>query len=133
MPDQGSASSILATWGYTHYTTISVSFCLILFCIIHNNYHMAKKDKGNRYDLTNINCNKGNNIFFVSVLKVCPGLICSGGIRPGGICPWGKCPGGTSLGGYVLELNKAYINRHITIGILPIWWLAFKGYQCCIC
>ena len=68
-----------------------------------NNYHMVKEEKGNRYDLKNINCNKQDNIFFLSVSKVCDSLVSSGGICPGGIfpggfcqgrfCPQGKCPG----------------------------------------
>ena len=32
------------------------------------------------------NYNKVNDLFFLSVSKVCARLICSGGICPGGIC-----------------------------------------------
>ena len=41
------------------------------------------------YDLKNINYNKVNNLFFLSVSKVCASLICSGGMSRVGICPGG--------------------------------------------
>ena len=56
-----------------------------------NDYHMVE-EKWNINDLKNINYNKVNNIFFLSVSKVCARLICSRGICPGGICPGGICP-----------------------------------------
>ena len=34
--------------------------------------------KGNRCQLKDVNCNKVNNKFFLSLSKVCPSLICSG-------------------------------------------------------
>ena len=54
---------------------------------------------GNRCDLKNINCNKINIDFLLSVSKFCANLICSGGICPGVICPGGKYPEGKSPGG----------------------------------
>ena len=59
-----------------------------------HNYHMVKEEKGNRCVLKEINYNKVNSNFFLSVSKVCASLICSGGICPGGICPGGICPRG---------------------------------------
>ena len=52
-----------------------------------NDYHMVKEEKWNINYLKNINYNKVNDIFFLSVSKVCARLICSGSICPGGICP----------------------------------------------
>ena len=60
---------------------------------------MVKQEKWNINDLKNINYNKVNDLFFLSVLKVCARVICSGGICPGGKCPGGKCPGGFMSGG----------------------------------
>ena len=67
---------------------------------------MVKEEKWNINDLKNINYNKVNDLFFLSVSKVCARFICSGrgggicpgGICLGGICPVGKCPGGKCPG-----------------------------------
>ena len=56
---------------------------------------MVKEDKEyKRYALKSIKYNKVNNIFLLSVSKVCASLICSGDICPrvyvlGGICTMG--------------------------------------------
>ena len=55
-------------------------------------YHMVQEEKWNIYDLKNINFTKVDDLFFLSVSKVCASLICSGGTCPGGICPGGMCP-----------------------------------------
>ena len=78
------------------------NFCVLSFHSVlcfSNDYHIVKEEKWNRYDLKNINYNKVNNIFFISVPKVCASLICSGFIHPGGICPGGICPGDICPGG----------------------------------
>ena len=54
----------------------------------------SRKKKGNRCVLKEINYNKVNSNFFLSVSKVCASLICSGCICPGGKCPGGICPRG---------------------------------------
>ena len=72
-------------------------FCVLSFHSVlcfPNDYHMVKEEKLNINDLKNINYNKVNVLFFLSVSKVCARLICSGGICPGGICLGGKCPKG---------------------------------------
>ena len=61
---------------------------------------MVKQEKWNLNDLKYRNYNKVNDLFFLSVVKVCARVICSGGICPGDKCPGGymsggKCPGGT--------------------------------------
>ena len=72
-------------------------------------YHMVQEEKWNIYDLKNIDYTKVEDLFFLSVSKVCASLICSGDICPGvyvwgvcvlgNICPGGKCPGGYMFGG----------------------------------
>ena len=61
-----------------------------------------------RRGVKNINYNKVNDLFFLSVSKVCvrliqevsvQGVYVLEGICPRGICPGGKCPGGRCLGG----------------------------------
>ena len=54
-----------------------------------HNYIWSRKKKGNRCDLKQINYNKVNSNFFLSVSKVCASFICYGGICPVGICPRG--------------------------------------------
>ena len=44
--------------------------------------------------ILHIKYNKVNDIFFLSVSKVCAKPICSEGICPGGKCPGGICPRG---------------------------------------
>ena len=57
-----------------------------------NDYHMVKEEKWNINDLKNINYNKENDLFFLSVSKVYARLLCSGGICPVGICLGDICP-----------------------------------------
>ena len=77
---------------YNHFCDLSFHSVLCF----QNDYH-----KNNINDLKNINCNKVNDLVFLSVSKYCARLICSGGICIGGICPGGKCPGGKCPGGYM--------------------------------
>ena len=74
------------------------SLCFVFFL---NDYHMVKEEKWNICDLKNIIYNKVNDLFFLSVSKVCGSLICLGCICLGGICPGGICPGGKCPGGYM--------------------------------
>ena len=71
--------------------------------------------KWNINDLKNINYNRVNHLFFISVSKVCARRICSGGICPGISVQMVSVQGGTYMsrgkspgvhvrrGGYVLE------------------------------
>ena len=66
---------------------MSITFHSVL-CFPNDN-HMVKEEQCNINDLKNINYNKVNGLYFLSVSKVCARLIRSGGICPRGLCPRG--------------------------------------------
>ena len=101
----------MAIWACIYCTTIII--CVLPFhsvCCLLNEYHLVKEEKWNINDLKNINYSKVNDLFFISVSKVCARLICSGDNCPGvsvlgGICPGVKGPGGYMSGGICLGVS----------------------------
>ena len=84
-------------------------FLFILFGISHISIIWSKKEKGKRCDLKNMNYNRGNNNFFLTVSNVLAlfsqGVSVQGVYVLGGKCPGIKCPGGKCLRAYVVGVN----------------------------